>query len=51
VKFAETIQEALGCDPVRPAELDGIENLPQRVEVMDVSVDAVKQFVEQHVKV
>jgi threonine synthase len=29
VKFAETIREALGRDPVRPAGFDGIENLPQ----------------------
>jgi threonine synthase len=48
-KFEETIVEALGRPPERPAGLQGIENLPQRVEVMDVSVDAVKQFVEQHV--
>ena len=43
-KFEETIVEALGCQPERPASMRGIENLPQRVEVMDVSVDAVKQF-------
>ena len=48
-KFEETIVEALGRAPERPAGLQGIENLPQRVEVMDVSVDAVKQFVERHV--
>ena len=45
VKFAETIREALGCDPVRPQELDGIESLPQRVEVVDAQVDAIKQIV------
>lgn len=48
-KFEETIVEALGRTPERPAGLQGIENLPQRVEVMDVSVDAVKRFVERHV--
>jgi threonine synthase len=48
-KFEETIIEALGRTPDRPAGLQGIENLPQRVEVMDVSVEAVKQFVERHV--
>jgi threonine synthase len=48
-KFEETIVEALGRTPERPAGLQGIENLPQRVEVMDVSVDAVKQFIERHV--
>ena len=49
VKFEETIVEALGRTPERPAGLQGIESLPQRVEVMDVSVDAVKQFIERHV--
>lgn len=42
VKFSETIQEALGRDPVRPADFDGIETLPQRVEVMDADPEAVK---------
>ncbi|MFZ2853256.1 MAG: threonine synthase [Rhodocyclaceae bacterium] len=48
-KFEETIVEALGRTPERPAGLQGIENLPQRCEVMDVSVAAVKAFIEQHV--
>ena len=48
-KFEETIVEALGRQPERPAAMQGIENLPQRVEVMDVSVDAVKQFIEQQI--
>ena len=48
VKFAETIQEALGRDPSRPTELDGIENLPQRVEVMAADAAAVKAFVARH---
>ncbi|MDP2811498.1 MAG: threonine synthase [Rhodocyclaceae bacterium] len=45
VKFAETIREALGRDPVRPVELEGIEGLPQRVEVMAADVEAVKRFI------
>ncbi len=49
VKFAETIVEALGCEPNRPAEMEGIENLPQRVEVMAPEVDAVKRFISAHV--
>ncbi len=48
VKFAETIQEALGRDPMRPAELEGIENLPQRVAVMPADAEAVKAFVVRH---
>jgi threonine synthase len=49
-KFEQTIVEALGRQPQRPAGLQGIEDLPQRVQVMDVSVDAVKRFIEQHVR-
>jgi threonine synthase len=49
VKFAETIQEALGRDPVRPAALEGIEKLPQKVEVMDADAAAIKDFVARHV--
>jgi threonine synthase len=47
VKFAETIQEALGRDPVRPADFDGIEALPQRVEIMDADTGAVKACIAQ----
>ena len=48
VKFGETIREALGRDPVRPAGFDGIENLPQRVEVVDAAVDQVKGIIVCH---
>ncbi|MEF8698995.1 MAG: threonine synthase [Candidatus Accumulibacter sp. UW26] len=48
-KFEETIREALGRKPERPAGLEGIEKLPQQVTVIDVSVDAVKRFIAQHV--
>jgi len=48
-KFEETIREALGTEPVRPADLAGIENLPQRVVVMAPDVNTVKQFVVDHV--
>ena len=48
VKFAETIHEALGREPGRPKELEGIEKLPQRVEVMDADAGAVKALVEAY---
>ncbi len=48
-KFEETIREALGCEPVRPAELAGIEQLEQHVVVMDPDVAAIKQFVVERV--
>ncbi|MDY0012182.1 MAG: threonine synthase [Rhodocyclaceae bacterium] len=44
-KFEATIREALGRDPERPADLANIESLPQRCEVMDVDVAAIKAFV------
>jgi threonine synthase len=49
VKFAETIREALGREPERPADLEGIENLPQRVEVMAPDVEEVKRFIAERV--
>jgi len=45
VKFAETLREALGREPGRPRELEGIEALPQRVEVMEADAGAVKAFI------
>ena len=48
-KFAETIQEALGREPERPAALEGIENLPQRCEVMDADVVKLKAFIAANV--
>src|SRR5512139_1030462 len=48
-KFAETIQEALGREPERPARLYGIEQLPQRVEVMDADVVKLKAFISANV--
>ena len=48
-KFAETIQEALGREPERPASMVGIERLPQRFEVMDADVAQLKAFMAAHV--
>ncbi|TSA15945.1 MAG: threonine synthase [Betaproteobacteria bacterium] len=48
VKFEETIREALGREPERPAGLTGIEDLPQRFEVMPADARAVKDFIAGH---
>ncbi len=48
-KFEETIREALGRAPERPADLVGLEDRPQRVEVVDADVDVVKRYIAQHV--
>jgi threonine synthase len=44
-KFSETIHEALGMEPVRPAGFENLEKLPQRVEVMDPDAERVKAFI------
>ncbi|MCV2422491.1 threonine synthase [Paucibacter sp. DJ2R-2] len=49
VKFAATIEEALGTPPPRPAGLEHIESLPKRVVVMPVDLAAVQRFIETHV--
>jgi len=50
-KFAETIREALGREPERPAALEGIENLPQRCVVMDADVAKLKAYIASGVPV
>jgi threonine synthase len=47
-KFAETIVEAVGREPDRPAAMRGIEQLPKRFEVMAPDVAAVKRFIATH---
>ena len=48
IKFAETIEEALGRQPDRPAKFIGIEDLPKRVQRMPADVDQVKAYIVQH---
>lgn len=48
IKFAETIREALGRDPERPAQFNGIEALPKRVQHLPVDTEQVKAFVRAH---
>ncbi|MBA4382646.1 MAG: threonine synthase [Sideroxydans sp.] len=48
-KFAETIQEALGRQPERPESMVGIEDLPQRCEVMDADVATLKAFISSNI--
>jgi threonine synthase len=47
VKFAETLREALGREPQRPAALTDLEKRPQRVTVMDADVKALKDTIER----
>jgi threonine synthase len=48
VKFAATINEALGRGPDVPAGLENLERLPQRFTVLDPDLDAVKDFIERN---
>jgi threonine synthase len=47
-KFAETIVEALGQEPARPASMQGIEELPKRFVTLAPSAQAVKRFIADH---
>jgi len=47
-KFEEAIQQALGRAPERPADLAGLEDLPQRFVVMGADADTVKQFIVEN---
>jgi threonine synthase len=44
-KFEDAIHEAIGQSPERPAELKDLESLPQRVEVMQPDVAALKAYI------
>ncbi|TAK92069.1 MAG: threonine synthase [Burkholderiaceae bacterium] len=44
-KFAETISQAIGREPPRPAGFENLETLPQRFAVMDASAQQVKDFI------
>ena len=44
-KFEDSIIEALGSLPERPAALNGIEALPQRFDVMNFDVAEIKQYI------
>ncbi len=48
IKFAATIEEALGRQPERPAQFNGIEDLPKRVQVMPADVSLVKTYIASH---
>jgi threonine synthase len=45
-KFAETIRAALGREPERPAELAGLEKLPQRFKVIPNEAGFLKRYIE-----
>ena len=48
IKFAATIVEALGREPDRPPQFEGIEDLPKRVTRMAADPAAIKAYIAQH---
>ena len=49
-KFPQTIVEAIGREPDRPAAYVGLEARPQRFKVLPADADAVKSFIARHVE-
>ena len=49
IKFAETIEEALGRLPPRPPQFEGIEALPKRVKLMPPDVAQIKAYITQNI--
>lgn len=47
VKFAESITEAIGHEPERPAGFENIEDLPQRSVVKDANANEIKAFIKE----
>ena len=49
IKFAATIEEALGRPPVRPAGFEGIEDLPKRLKLLPPDAAAIKHYITENV--
>jgi len=48
VKFADTLVEAIGHTPPRPAGLDGLEQRPRRCTVLPAGAEPVKALIARH---
>lgn len=49
IKFAATIEEALGHVPERPAKFEGMEDLPKRVKLLPADAAVIKRYIADHV--
>ncbi|GKS69212.1 L-threonine synthase [Nitrosomonas sp. PY1] len=47
-KFSESIQEAIGFEPERPAGFENLENLPQRFVIKDSDAKVIKAYINEH---
>jgi threonine synthase len=50
IKFAATIKEALGRQPVRPRRFEGLEGLPRRVKVLPPDAQILKSYIADAVQ-
>ncbi|GAB4214005.1 MAG: threonine synthase [Rhodoferax sp.] len=48
IKFAATIREAVGREPDRPAQFEGIEALPKRVTTLSADLPQLKRYIAEH---
>jgi threonine synthase len=48
VKFGDTLRSALGREPERPAEFQGLEGRPQRFTVIEADAEVVKRYIASH---
>jgi threonine synthase len=49
IKFAETIEEAIGIPPPCPEKFEGIESLPKRVVHLPADAAAIQRYIVQNV--
>ncbi|MFT4432823.1 threonine synthase [Caballeronia sp. 15715] len=49
IKFGETIREALEREPERPAAFIGIEELPQKFDILAAEADLVKAYIAERI--
>ena len=47
-KFGATVEQAIGTQPELPPSLAELEGKTSRCEVMDCSIDALKNYIERH---
>ena len=50
IKFAATIEEALGQPPMCPARFEGIQALPKRVKLLPAEVSAIQRYIVENVQ-
>ena len=48
IKFAATLVEALGREPDRPPQFNGIEALPKRVLIMPADTALIQRYIAEH---